>query len=250
MQHVLTSIRRALRARRALLLITAAIVITMVACRGGGSNPSPGDQSIPIIKPTTSSSQCINGIQPEGAPQFEEIDISRFEPLMEGLRYYEITPGTGESARFEDAASVEYTGWLENGCMFDTSHVNEGPTTFPLVNVIPGWQRSLITMKEGATWVIEVAPDLGYGEIGFQPRIGPDATLIFHLEFINKITIAEAQATVEAERAIATAEAEEFIGTATAEAEETVAAGGGTETIGADELAETATAEVGATPGS
>ncbi|MDA0232267.1 MAG: FKBP-type peptidyl-prolyl cis-trans isomerase [Chloroflexi bacterium] len=193
--------------RRALLLIMAAVSIAAVACRGGGSNPSPEDQGLQIIQPTVSASECVNNIQPEGAPRFEDIDFSRFEAAVEGLRFYEVEAGTGDTPELIDAVSVEYTGWLVDGCMFDTSYPNPAPFTFPLINVIPGWQQAFSRMREGAVQVIEIGPELAYGEFGFLPRIPPNATLIFHVNLISRITIAEAEATLEAEIAVATAEA-------------------------------------------
>lgn len=210
MQHAFHAVYGVLSDRRALFLAFTTVMIAFAACRGGGSNPSESQQGLPLVRATTSAAQCINHIQPEGAPTFDEIDRSRLEPLMDGLRYYDIEEGGGETPQLVDAVSVEYTGWLEDGCMFDTSYPNQGPVNFPLLNVIRGWQQGFSTMQEGGTRVIEVSPSLAYGAIGFPPRIPPDATLIFHVNLVSKITIQEAQATVQAEIAEATAQAEDM----------------------------------------
>lgn len=222
MQFAFNALPGVLRDRRTFILILAVTTIAVVACRGSGSNPSASDQDLPVIDVTVSPAECINNVQPEGAPTFDEIDFDRLQPQQEGLRVYEIEAGTGDTPSIADAVSVEYTGWLENGCMFDTSYPNEGPTTFPLLNVIRGWQQGFSTMQEGGSRVLEIGPDLAYGSTGFLPRIPPNATLIFHVTLINKITIAEAQATVQAEIATATAEAE-VVATEVAATEEAVA---------------------------
>ncbi len=216
MRTVRSRIPRSASIRLAIPLVLAAITVAIVACRGSGSDPSPGDQSLPQIQPTVSDSQCINHVQPADAPSFDEIDFSRMEQQETDLRSYDIEEGTGETPALADAVSVEYTGWLPNGCMFDTSYPNEGPTTFPVLNVIRGWQRTFSDMKVGGTRVIEIGPSMGYGEIGFPPRIPPNATLIFHVDLIERITLADAQATVQAEIATATAEAESVRETAVA----------------------------------
>ncbi len=205
--------------RRSLLLIFTVVTIAVIACgRDTSSAPSAGDQDLPVISVTPQQSQCINHIQPDGAPTFEQIEQDRFEAQADGLRFYDIEVGTGDTPTLADAVSIEYTGWLDNGCMFDTSYPNAEPANFPLLNLIRGWQQSFATMQEGGTRVVEISPDLGYGPTGFPPRIPPNSTLIFHINLINRITIAEAQATVESERAAATAEA--------ADARATIVAGG------------------------
>ena len=219
-----TVLSRALNNRRFMLIIASVVLIAMVGCRGGGSNPSLDDRDLPLIVPTVSTTSCVDKLQPEGAPQFADIDASLFQDSgTPGLRYYDIVTGTGDKPEIVDAVSVEYTGWLENGCMFDTSFINEGPVTFPLLNVIEGWQVAFSTMQEGGVRVIEIGPDLAYRATGRPPRIPPSATLIFHAELLSRVTLAEAQATVAAEQVAATAEAASIYATATAEAELTPA---------------------------
>jgi hypothetical protein len=224
MRIALNVSKRAPIHRRSLLLIAFALAVVILGCRGGGSNPSADDRDLPLIVPTVSKTSCVDKLQPEGAPQFADIDTSRFQDSATvGLRYYDIVEGTGDTPELVDAVSVEYTGWLADGCMFDTSYINETPVTFPLLQVIEGWQLAFSTMKEGGVRVIEIAPDLAYGATGRPPRIPPNATLIFRAELLSRITLAEAQATVAAEQAVATAEAESIFATATAEAELTPA---------------------------
>ena len=221
----------------------AALAVVFAACRGGGSNPDL-DSGLPLLNPTISADRCIQHLQPEEAPHFSDIDQSRFIETESGLRYYDIEVGTGETPTIADAAVVEYTGWLTDGCMFDTSYLNEDPVTFPLVGVIRGWTDTFQTMQEGGTRVVEIPPDLAYGEVGRPPRIGKDATLIFHLHLLDRLTIPEAEATLESRRATATADAAEFYATVTAEAEQTAAAGTpvpGEETPGAMPPVESAT---------
>lgn len=213
MRQALTSITGLLRDRRTLILIAAVVTVAVVGCRGGGSNPSSGDQEIPIIIPTSSASECVNSVQPEGAPQFADIDSSRFSELIEGLNYYDLVVGTGDQPEIVDAVSVQLSGWLEDGCMFDTTYTNPEPVTLPLINLITGWREGIAAMRVGGTRVMEIAPDLAFGEFGSPPTIPPNATLLLHVELISKISIAEAQATatVEAETALATTVAQNCI---------------------------------------
>lgn len=195
-----------LRDRKTLTLLAAAVVaMAVVGCRGGGSNPSPDDQVLPVIGATVPASVCLNQIQPDGAPQFADIDLARFETLADGLKVYDIELGTGDKPVLADAVAIEYSVWLEDGCMFDTSYTTPGPATIALIGLIRGWQEGITAMQEGGTRVIQVPPELAFGAVGVPPAIPPNATLFFHVNLIERITIAEAQATATVEAANASA---------------------------------------------
>jgi FKBP-type peptidyl-prolyl cis-trans isomerase len=201
MRQALNSLSGILLDRRTLIVMAAVVTIAVVGCRGGGSNPSEADHELPRIDPTVSASECVNEAQPEDAPQFEDIDHSRFEALEDGLRFYDVVPGTGVKPELIDAVSVELTGWLEDGCMFDTSFTDPQPVILPLINLIPGWRQGIAAMNVGGTRVLEIAPELAFGAVGAPPGIPPNATLILYVELIGKITIEQAQATATAEAA-------------------------------------------------
>ena len=59
---------------------------------------------------------------------------------------------------------------------FDTSP----SATFPLSNVIAGWQRGVPGMKVGGQRRLIIPPELAYGSAGSGP-IPPNATLIFDI---------------------------------------------------------------------
>ena len=68
---------------------------------------------------------------------------------------------------FPTAASeveVHYEGRLADGTVFDSSYDRGEATSFPLRNVIRGWQEGLQVMQEGATAILTIPPELGYGE--------------------------------------------------------------------------------------
>ena len=52
--------------------------------------------------------------------------------------------------------------------------------------MIQGWRQGLAEMKVGSTWVLEIAPNLAYGDGGFGSAIPGNATLIFHVTLISK----------------------------------------------------------------
>ena len=82
---------------------------------------------------------------------------------------------------------VHYTGWLEDGTMFDSSLTRGQPFDFTigLGQVIPGWDEGVSTMKIGGKRQLVIPADLGYGEQGAGGSIPPGATLIFEVELLG-----------------------------------------------------------------
>ncbi len=106
------------------------------------------------------------------------------ETLPSGLQYKVMTPGTGASPTMKDTVTVDYAGTFINGKEFDSSYKRGRAATFPLTEVIPGWQEALTHMKTGATWEVYVPAKLAYGDRVMGP-IGPNQTLIFKIHLIN-----------------------------------------------------------------
>jgi FKBP-type peptidyl-prolyl cis-trans isomerase len=103
-----------------------------------------------------------------------------------GLEYEVIRAGTGEQAVLGKEVTVHYAGWLEDGTLFDSSYPRGFPAEFGLVEgrLIKGWTEGVPLMSEGAIYRFKVPPELGYGERGNRPKIGPNATLVFQVELI------------------------------------------------------------------
>ena len=106
------------------------------------------------------------------------------EMTPEGLYYIIEQPGTGRRPTINNEVEVHYHGELLNGDVFDSS-INRGtPATFPLRNVILGWQIGIPLFKEGGKGKLICPPDLAYGSN--PPRgIPNNAVLVFDVELID-----------------------------------------------------------------
>lgn len=102
-----------------------------------------------------------------------------------GLQYQVITEGKGDKPKATDRVSVHYKGTLLDGSTFDSSYERGEPATFPLNAVIPGWTEGLQLMTVGSKYKLFVPPELGYGERGAGPKIGPNAALVFEVELLK-----------------------------------------------------------------
>jgi FKBP-type peptidyl-prolyl cis-trans isomerase FklB len=105
--------------------------------------------------------------------------------LTDGLQYKIIKAGTGDKPAKEDTVTVEYTGKLISGEVFDSTEKTGKPATFKLSQVIPGWTEALQLMPAGSTWEVYVPANLAYGSRSVGGPIGPNEALIFNIHLIS-----------------------------------------------------------------
>lgn len=86
--------------------------------------------------------------------------------LPSGLQYRVLQEGTGPRPTLADTVTANYRGTQIDGSEFDSSYRRNEPATFPLTNVIPGWQEALQLMREGGRWQLFIPADLAFGERG------------------------------------------------------------------------------------
>jgi FKBP-type peptidyl-prolyl cis-trans isomerase len=101
------------------------------------------------------------------------------------LRFDTVTEGSGEEAQPSATVTIHYTGALaSNGTIFDSSVGRGEPATFPLDNLIVGWQEGIPGMKVGETRRLFIPSGKGYGETGSGASIPPNSDLIFDIELL------------------------------------------------------------------
>ncbi len=77
--------------------------------------------------------------------------------------------------------TVQYSGWLTNGHMFDSSVMRGRPATFSLDRVIKGWQEGVQLMVVGETRRFWIPEKLAYrGQKGM-----PAGMLVFDVELLK-----------------------------------------------------------------
>lgn len=101
-----------------------------------------------------------------------------------GLQYEVLTPAEGAKPGPTSVVKVHYRGTLIDGREFDSS-LSGDPVTFALNEVIPGWTEAIQLMSVGSKYRFVIPPEIGYGEMGSPPDIGPNATLIFEVELLS-----------------------------------------------------------------
>lgn len=119
----------------------------------------------------------------------EEIEAYLAEKGWEGERHesgvYVVTdePGEGdERPTLADEVTIFYSGYLLDGTKFDGTA--EDPATFPLMNLIQGWQIGIPMFGKGGKGKLVIPSDLAYGDRR-NGEIPGGSTLMFEIELID-----------------------------------------------------------------
>jgi FKBP-type peptidyl-prolyl cis-trans isomerase len=136
----------------------------------GSSNSSGSASALPIVSANAGEAPSISA--PSGTPPA-------------GLTTSDVIVGTGAEVLPTSTLTVHYTlmAW-STGKIIESSWDSGAPATFPLANVVEGWQKGLPGAKVGGRRLLILPPEMGYGPAGSGP-IGPNETLIFAVDIIG-----------------------------------------------------------------
>jgi FKBP-type peptidyl-prolyl cis-trans isomerase len=167
----------------AVYVVIAVAVIWLGAWYVGNLNTPPA--SAPATGTNGSAGTGVN-VSSSAAATSQPAAAGQTITTMDGLQITDTTVGTGTVAAVGDYVTVNYTGTLDNGTVFDSSIKRGQPISFDVTGVIPGWTEALQLMPVGSTWQLFIPSNLAYGE---QPRpggpIGPNAVLTFVVQLIK-----------------------------------------------------------------
>lgn len=97
----------------------------------------------------------------------------------------DLVVGTGAECKPGSTVKVHYKGTLLNGTVFDSSYDSGQPITFPLNNLIAGWQEGIPGMKIGGKRKLTIPYMKAYGERGIPGAIPPKSDLLFEIELLG-----------------------------------------------------------------
>lgn len=139
------------------------------ATSSAASSPAESNGSLPTVSDNAGEAPKI------GAP-------SGAAPAV--LTTQDIIVGTGTEVLPTSTLTVHYTlmAW-STGAVIESSWIGQ-PATFPLAQVVEGWQKGLPGAKVGGRRLLVLPPEMGYGAAGSGP-IGPNETLIFVVDIIG-----------------------------------------------------------------
>jgi FKBP-type peptidyl-prolyl cis-trans isomerase len=138
-----------------------------------------GEQATPAIpsKPNpVKSSSFSSPPTPIGKPS----------TTASGLTYETLKEGTGATAHSGQEVTINYTGTLADGTVFDSSKESKPfVVTLGSKKVIDGWEEGVPGMKVGERRKLTIPAVLGYGSDGKPPKIPPNSVLTFDVELLE-----------------------------------------------------------------
>lgn len=106
------------------------------------------------------------------------------------LQITDLQRGDGKTVVKSALITTQYTGWLADGTVFDSSHDRGKP--FQCVigtgRVIKGWDIGLMGMQVGGKRRLQVPAHLAYGERNMGAHIKPNSDLTFEIELLEVLT--------------------------------------------------------------
>ncbi len=105
-----------------------------------------------------------------------------------GLKIFFEKEGSGVKPKKGDKVKMNYTGYLKNGKVFDSS-IGKRPfeTSIGVGRVIQGWDEGVVKMKVGSKAIFYIPAHLAYGSRGAGEAIPPNADIIFEVELLDII---------------------------------------------------------------
>lgn len=99
-----------------------------------------------------------------------------------GLAFKVLQHGTGTSRPdHDDVVTVQYSGWMTNGRMFDSTYSRGEPATFSIADAVPGFREGVQLMVEGEKRRLWIPEALAYkGQPG-----APPGMLVFDVELVE-----------------------------------------------------------------
>jgi FKBP-type peptidyl-prolyl cis-trans isomerase len=112
--------------------------------------------------------------------------IARVKP---DLKITTLQEGTGDTVEIGDTVTVNYTGKVEDGRVFESS-IAEGKQPIVVDNIgaaqlIPGWNAGIPGMKKGGKYSLFIPAVHAYGDQQKGDIIQPNSNLIFDIEVLE-----------------------------------------------------------------
>lgn len=101
-------------------------------------------------------------------------------PHPSGIYYEVLTPGSGATASICSNVTVRYAGYIVGSATPFENPV--APATFPLYQVILGWQKGVPLVAKGGSIRLYIPPSLAYGAAGSPPTIPANSYLRFDIQ--------------------------------------------------------------------
>jgi FKBP-type peptidyl-prolyl cis-trans isomerase FkpA len=134
---------------------------------------------------------CNKDLSPEEQLAKDKEDIEKYlkdkgltaKSTASSLYYIITEEGSGSNPTVNNTVTVKYKGYLLDGSVFDQT-TGAQTATFPLSQVIPGWQEGIPLFKKSGKGTLLIPSYLAYGpqSVGSIPSNSP---LVFEIELVD-----------------------------------------------------------------
>ena len=173
--------------RSPIIILSVALALSGCSSLGSSAGDSTSSETIntaPAVPELTGTPVAVEvsaelGVEPV-------VTITPGDPVTE-LQVTDVVVGEGDAVPAGATVTAHYVGYgAATGAMFDGSWTRGEPATFPLDQVIMGWQEGLVGMQVGGRRLLVIPADLGYGN-NPPPGSGIEAgeTLIFVVDLVS-----------------------------------------------------------------
>lgn len=101
-----------------------------------------------------------------------------------GLKRVVLTQGTGADITDSSTITFDYLGSIYGAKKPFQENYSGQALTYPLTQLVQGWQLGLVGLKAGSRVLLEIPPAMGYGSTA-KPGIPANSTLYFVLDIVS-----------------------------------------------------------------
>lgn len=161
-------------------------VLALLAACGGSPEPAvpdPDSVRAAAVRDSIQLAAELATVDTALAPSLD-VDLAAMERRPSGLYLRERRRGTGAVADSGKWVTVDYTTWLADGTVLDSTRETGEPQRILLGygRIIKGWEEGIAGMREGGRRTLVVPPALAYGKAGRPGSVPERATLVFDIE--------------------------------------------------------------------
>ena len=146
-----------------------------------GSGGIPGNSSLDYTVSAITTSKLADYEDQAIQKYLQTNNLTGFSKNPSGIYYKIAEMGTGSPITVDSTITVQYTGKLFNGKVFDQT-ANGATATFFLASLIDGWKQIIPLIKEGGSVRMIIPSPLAYGVRGSAPNIPPFSALDFDMK--------------------------------------------------------------------
>jgi FKBP-type peptidyl-prolyl cis-trans isomerase len=161
------------------MLVIASVLLAAQANKPATSAQKPGARtsSKRTAAATASPSPSTTPSKVSGPPH----------TTASGVKYWDITVGTGAEAVKGKKVSILYVGWLVNGKEFGGTDDPDIPLELTIGNgmQIKGWDEGITGMRVGGKRQLRIPASAAYGAKGAPPKVPPNAPLIMDVQLVD-----------------------------------------------------------------